>query len=78
MSRRTHPTVLRVDLAPAAQLGRRRPNRVHGALWAVARGDRRITGWAGLCLRTARPPTVTGQRVQRARQLHLRGCEPLL
>lgn len=46
MSRRTHPTILRVDLAPAAQLGRRRPNRVHGALWAVARGDRRITGWA--------------------------------
>lgn len=45
MSRRTHPTILRVDLAPAAQLGRRRPNRIHNALWAVTIGGRRITGW---------------------------------
>lgn len=41
-----HPTILRVDLAPAASLGRRRPNRVHGALWAVVINGRRITGWA--------------------------------
>lgn len=46
MTRRTHPTILRVDLAPAAQLGRRRPNRVHHALWAVEIRGRRITGWA--------------------------------
>jgi len=45
MSRRAHPTILRVDLAPASQRGRRRPNRIHGALWAVAVGHRRITGW---------------------------------
>lgn len=41
---REHARFLR--MAQPGRRGRRRPNRVHRALWAVAIAGRRVTGWA--------------------------------